>query len=162
MVEKRWTWDRHSHPKVLQALARTAAHLEWCGLLESAAADPLTGKVLCVCAAAAVARAVLGTCTDSSSQAAAALELLERWIDDPTGERFERVCSTIFTEGELPPLDPHGVVWWALRTATSAIGNFEAGWALESACGAAEGAGFSPEQLRGVVEQELASRVIRR
>jgi hypothetical protein len=129
----------------------------WCAQLESAA-DALTGKVLCVCAAVGVARAVVSACSDCPEQAGAALDLLEGWIDDPTEERFDQICATIFPEGELPTLDPHGVVWWALRTATSSVGNGEAGWALASTCGAAETAGFTPELLRDVAEQELAAR----
>jgi len=156
MAVQPWTWDRGAHPRVSAVLAPPVAD-GWCDRLESAG-DALTGKVLCVCAAAAVARAVVAACSNSPHRAAEALELLWRWIDEPTDERFDRICATIFPEGEPPPLDPHGVVWWALRTATSSVGNGEAGWALASTCAAAEAAGFSPEQLRGLAEQELASR----
>jgi hypothetical protein len=159
MTEQRWTWDRRAHPGVSAVLAPPAADRGWCDRLESVA-DALTGKVLCVCAAAAVARAVLAACPDCPEQAGGALDLLVRWTDDPTEERFDRICATIFPEGEPPALDPHGVVWWALRTATSSVGNGEAGWALSSTCGAAEAAGLGPEQLRGLAEQELAARCI--
>ena len=158
MTEQRWTWDRRGHPRVWAVLVPPAADRGWCGRLESAAADALTGKVLCVCAAAAVARAVLAASPECPEQAGAALGLLERWIDKPTEERFDRICATIFPEGEPTALDPHGVVWWALRTATSSVGNGEAGWALASTCVAAEAAGFSSEQLHGLAEEELASR----
>jgi hypothetical protein len=87
-----------------------------------------------------------------------AVDLLGRWIDDPTDERFERICSFVFGEGMPPHLDPHGVIWRALRTATSSVGAFEAGWALATVCSAAIDAGFDPEQLRGIVKQELLSR----
>jgi hypothetical protein len=160
MADQRWTWDRLSHPKVLAVLGPLAADLRWCDQLEAAAANALTGKVLSACVAAAVARAVLAACPDSPPPASAAMELLWRWIDEPNDERFDQICATIFPEGEPPPLDPHGVVWWALRTATSSVGNFEAGWALASTCRAAEDAGFSPEQLRRLAEQELLSRCV--
>jgi hypothetical protein len=90
-------------------------------------------------------------------QADAALDLLGRWIDDRSDQRFERICSLIFKE-RAPEFDPHGVVWWALRTATSSAGNVEAGWALGGACAAAVEAGFTPEQLRSVVGLELSCR----
>jgi hypothetical protein len=159
MAQRRWTWDGDSHPSVLAALAPPAGDDGWCDRLEDAAGDALTGKVLCVCAAAAVARAVLAASPETPPQAAAALNLLWQWIDDPTRERFDRICATIFAEGGPDALDPHGLVWWSLRTATSSVGNFEAGWALAAACGAAEGAGFTPEQMRRVAEQELLSRL---
>src|SRR3712207_1975500 len=133
MPDERWTWDGEAHTRVAHVLSQPSTGLGWCGQLETAAADAVVGKVLCVCAAAAVARAVLASCPDTSPQAAIALELLVQWIDEPTDERFERICSIIFAEGEPPDLDPHGVVWWVLRTATSSVGNYEAGWALESA-----------------------------
>jgi hypothetical protein len=77
---------------------------------------------------------------------------------DRTEERFGRICSLIFAEGEPPNFDPYGVVWWALRTATSSVGFSEAGWALKTACGAAEDAGLSPDQLRQIAARELMSR----
>jgi hypothetical protein len=77
--------------------------------------------------------------------------------------RAERPCcqQVIFPEGELPDFDPYGVVWWALRTATSSVGHYEAGWALKTACGAAEDAGFSPDQLRQIAVRELMARARR-
>ena len=153
---ERWTWAASLRSSIATALAGP----DWCDRLEQAGPDAVTGKVLCVCAAAAVGRAALAAYHDRPKQAAEALELLWRWIDDPTGERFDRICGIIFPEGDPPAQDPHGVVWWALRTATSSVGNYEAGWALASTCGAAETAGFSPEQLRGLAEQELASRCV--
>jgi hypothetical protein len=140
-------------------LTPPTADCRWCDQLESAAGDALTGKVLCVCAGAAMARAVLAECLDAPSSAAAALDLMWRWIDEPTVERFDRICATIFPKGEPPALDAHGVVWWALRIATSSVGYGESGWALGSACSAAERAGFTPEQLRRLAEQELLSRL---
>jgi hypothetical protein len=157
MPQAQWTWDARKHPAVAGVVAGPAHALGWCDRLEAAPEDAVVGKVLCVCAAAAVARAVLITLGGDARQADAALELLGRWIDDPTDQRFERICSLIFEEG-APEFDPHGVVWWALRTATSSVGNFEAGWAFGGACAAAVEAGFTPEQLRSLVEQELSSR----
>jgi hypothetical protein len=158
MPDVPWTWDAREHPDVAGVVAAPANDLAWCDRLETAPGDAVVGKVLCVCAAAAIAREVLMTLGGDARQADAALELLGRWIDDPTHERFERICSLIFEEGS-PEFDPHGVVWWALRTATSSVGNFEAGWALGGACDAAVEAGFTPDQLRSVVERELSSRV---
>ena len=45
-----------------------------------------------------------------------AVDLLVNWIDDPTEERFERICSLIFDDREPPDHnpDPHGVIAWAL------------------------------------------------
>src|ERR1051325_2731060 len=98
----RWMWSRYSHPNVLDVLSLPAADLGWCDRLETAAGNALTGKVLCVCAADAVARAGLAACPDSPQQAGEVLELLGSWIDEPTDERFERICSTIFAEEEPP------------------------------------------------------------
>jgi hypothetical protein len=141
-------------------VSKPSADFEWCGQLETSAEDAVVGKVLCVCAAAAVARAVSAADSVVRPLAAEALDLLVRWIDDPTEERFERICSLIFDEKDPPDHnpDPHGVIAWALRTATSSVGNFEAGWALESTCSAAVDAGFTFEQIRRIVEQELLAR----
>jgi hypothetical protein len=136
-------------------LSNPSAGLKWCAQLETSAEDAVVGKVLCVCAAAAIAKEVLAADPEARPQG---VDLLVRWIDDPTDERFERISSLIFGEGELPDLDPHGVVSWALRAATSSVGNLEAGWALETVCSSAVSAGFSPEQLRVIVERNLLSR----
>lgn len=160
MPVERWTWSAKVHPCVTDVVSKPSTDLNWCGQLETAAEDAVVGKVLCVCAAAAVARAVLAADPVPSPLGVEAVELLVNWIDDPTDERFERICSLIFDDGESPGYnpDPHGVIAWALRTATSSVGNFEGGWALEAACSAAVDAGFSPEQIRRIVQQELLSR----
>jgi hypothetical protein len=157
---KRWTWNASAHPRVEGILSKPSTGLEWCGQLDISAEDAVVGKVLCVCAAAAVAQAVSVAEAVVGPLGKEALDLLVSWIDDPTKERFERICTLIFDEGEPPDYnpDPHGVIAWALRTATSSVGNFEAGWALETACGAAIDAGLSPEQIRRIVVQELMSR----
>src|SRR5947207_15944221 len=95
MPDARWTWDALAHPRVPIVLAGPAEGHAWCDELETAATDPVVGKVLCVCAAAAVARAVLASGQGSGQQAAEALELLDRWIDEPKDERFERICGLI-------------------------------------------------------------------
>jgi hypothetical protein len=161
MPNERWTWDDLAHPGVARVLGEPAVGHVWCHQIEEAPTDCVVGKVLCVCAAKAVARAVLTAELPSlgaSRQAILALELLESWIDDPTDERFDRICDLIFAEDSPLDVGPYGVVWWALRTATSSVGNFEAGWALASTCGAVENTGFTPEQLRQIVNRELHSR----
>jgi hypothetical protein len=156
MTVEPWTWDGLTHPDVAATLAPAAVDLSWCDRLESAASDAITGKVLCVCAASAVAREVVSY-GGGSPPATGALELLGRWIDDPTGERFEHIYSLVFGENS-PEFDPYGTVWWALRTATSSLGNFEAGWALAAACSAAVESGLTPERTRSIAERELRSR----
>jgi len=151
-VGEHWTWDASGRSRIAAALADPA----WCDRLERAGPDALTGKVLCVCAALGVARAVTKGSDDPA--ASEALALLAHWIDDPTEERFDRICDTIFGPGERPELGPHGVVWRALRTATSSVGNGEAGWALGAVCGAAEHAGFKPEAVRNLAECEVMAR----
>src|SRR4051812_32202775 len=121
MPDGPWTWDARGHPDVAGVVAAPANDLGWCDRLETSPGDAVVGKVLCVCAAAAIAREVLMTLGGDAWQADAAMELLGRWIDEPTHERFERICSLIFEEGS-PEFDPHGVVCWALRTATSSVG----------------------------------------
>src|SRR4051812_36811336 len=92
-------------PTDLTWLATPATDLEWCGRLERATPDVTVGKVLCVCAAAAVARFVLtGNPHSALGAATDALALLNDWIDDPTDGRFERICSIIFAVGEAPAL----------------------------------------------------------
>jgi hypothetical protein len=157
MPGQAWTWDAQEHPSVAGALVAPAADLDWCDRLETAPGDAIVGKVLSVCAAAAIAQEVLAARGSDGPQAAAALELLDHWIDEPTDERFAHICSLIFGE-ETPELDPHGVVWWALRTATGSVGNFEAGWALGSLCSAASEAGLTAEQMRATAERVLSSR----
>jgi hypothetical protein len=152
-VGERWTWDAAAHPGVASALAGP----DWCDRLEGAASDALVGKVLCVCAALGVARHVLGEPV-ADPQTAGALDLLDCWIDDPTEERFERIRGTIFGPDEPAEIGPHGVGWWALRTATSSVGNSEAGWALGTVCSAAEAAGFTPEAARVVGERAVLAR----
>lgn len=149
---ERWTWDDSSRSSIAAALAAP----DWCDRLERAGPDALAGKVLCVCAALGVAGEVMRGHDDRA--ASEALALLANWIDDPTDERFDRICDTIFGPGERPELGPHGVVWCALRTATSSVGNGEAAWALGAVCGAAERAGFGPEVVRGFAEREVLAR----
>lgn len=157
MTERSWTWNSQEHPEVAAAFAAPTVDLEWCDRLEAAPSDLVVGKVLCVCAASALARLVLDGQSDDVSQASDALELLDRWIDEPTDERFDRICTIIFEE-DWPESPVNKVAWWALRAATSAVGCSEAGWALGAACDNALKTGLTPEQLRAVAEQAVASR----
>ena len=160
MAEEWWTWSMRVNPNVAGVLTAPATDLGWCDRLETAAGDSTVGKVLCVCASAAIARKVLTTPAggQATPPAAEALELLNRWVDDPTEERFARICEIIFGEDQSHDLDPYGVVWWALRTATSTVGFGEAGWALATTCSAATAAGFSPQQLHAIAERAIMSR----
>ena len=157
MAERSWTWNSQEHPEVAAALAAPAVDLEWCDQLESAPSDMVVGKVLCVCAASSIARLVLDGQGGDVSQASDSLKLLDCWIDEPTDERFDRICEVIFEE-DWPESAAIKVAWWALRTATSAVGCGEAGWALGGACDNALKTGLTPEQLRAVAEQAVASR----
>jgi hypothetical protein len=159
MPVERWTWNAMEHPQVMEVVSGPTVDFMWCHHLENASQDAIVGKVLCVCAAYAVAREVLATCPEAKPQGVEAVALLGCWIDHPTEERFQRICSLIFVGEEPPDLDPHGVVSWALRTATSSVGNNEAGWALETLCGTAISAGFGPDKLREMVEKELLWRL---
>jgi hypothetical protein len=158
MPDERWTWDAQEHPGVAEVLAAPANDLEWCGRLENAPSEAIIGKVLCVCAAAAIAREVVEAHSAATPLGIEALELLGRWIDDPTDERFERICALLFGEHKRTDLDSFSIVGWALRTATSSVGNYEAGWAFEATCKTAVTAGFNPERLRQIAEREVLSR----
>ncbi|NQT40206.1 MAG: hypothetical protein HQ581_22125 [Planctomycetes bacterium] len=152
------------HPEVIHVLDELSGELGWCDQLESAPADAIVGKVLCVCAGMGIARTVLAAeLKDCLCKAAESLEVLSEWVDCPTDERFEHICALIFDEEQPLPddLDPHGVVWWAIRVATSSVGNYEAGWALTSLCNAAMKVGFDNESLREIARRELLSRLDR-
>jgi hypothetical protein len=157
MIQDSWTWDDQENSLICRVLGDETGDLGWCDYIEKAPADPLVGKVLCVCVAAGIAREVLASINRDDAPAKVAIELLDRWIDEPTDERFERIGYLIFEEGS-PEFDAHGVVLWALRTATSSVGNSEAGWALMSLCAGAMSSGFSVESLRGIAARELQSR----
>ena len=58
MPTERWTWSASAHPRVESVVSKRSTSFKWCGQLETSAEDAVVGKVLCVCAAAAVARAV--------------------------------------------------------------------------------------------------------
>ena len=129
-----WSWRTRLNPKVDELLRAAAIPSNWEDQLETLASDSLTGKVLCVVAGAAIARSVVATehqIHESFQEALEKLDLVERWIDDPTEERFEEMVEFLFGyDCELPESGPWKIVWAALRVATSSIGNFEAGWAL--------------------------------
>ncbi len=98
MVGEPWTWDEQTHPGVAAALATPARDLDWCDRLETAPQDATVGKVLCACAALAIARAVIAAGGDTP-QATDALGLLDRWIDDPTDDRFEEILLAHLRRG---------------------------------------------------------------
>jgi len=52
------------------------------------------------------------------------------------------------------------VIWWTLRTATSSVGNYEAGWALSAVSKAAEKSGLGTNKQQKIVEQALFARMI--
>ncbi len=153
-MRERWTWDGSANLNLESVFAGPALNSTWCDGLDRGG---VTGKVLCACAALAVARAVARASGDDPT-AGEALDLLAAWIDDPTDERFDRIGDAIFGPGERPGLGPHGVAWWALRTATGSVGNGEAGWALGGACDAAVRAGFALEVVRSMAEREVLAR----
>jgi hypothetical protein len=137
--------------------------LSWTDALEDAPSDFIVGKVLCVCAAKAIANDLIvvefGN-TDAFRQAMEPVDLLNDWIDDPTDERFERIRALIFDENSpLAEFDRHDVVWWALRVATSAVGCKEAGWALGGVVDHAMKAGVREGDLRAIAARELQSRI---
>jgi hypothetical protein len=152
------------HPDVCRFVdVQNGAH-EWCAHIESSATDAVVGKVLCTCAALAIAKEVITTQASGAEirhKAAEPLELLDQWIDSPTQERTERICDLLYDDKQAwsDDLDPYGVVWWSLRVAMSSVGNFEAGWALETLCSAANEAGFDDETVREIARSALFARV---
>ena len=151
----RWMWQQGQHPGVLEVLDEPLAP-NWCDRLETAPQDAVVGKVLCTCVALELAREVVFSATTIDETAVAAVQLLAAWIDEPTERYFAEICALLFGD-DAPILDEHGVVGSALRTATSSVGNYEAGWALAGACERAQQAGLAPERI-----SELASRAITR
>jgi hypothetical protein len=59
MAGETWTWDPQAHPRIVSLLADSAGGVGWCMRLDRDLRDPVVGKILCVCAAAGVAREVL-------------------------------------------------------------------------------------------------------
>jgi hypothetical protein len=164
--DARWTWDDRTHPQVMGILDMPSGDLGWCDGVENAPTDALVGKVLCVCVGMAIAREVVSAelgGTDTFGKAMEPLDLLDQWVDRPTDERFQRICALLFDKkhGWATDFDGHGVVWWALRVATSSVGNFEAGWALHNVCSAAIESHFSDTGLREIAKRELVSRMER-
>ncbi len=158
MSDKSWSWDEVIHSNVMGVLAAPADDLpKWCNRLETAPTDAVVGKVLCVCGAVAIAQKLIANSPETTSEEEDILELLNQWINNPTDERWEHICNLLEDE-KTEEFGPYGVLWWALRTATSSVGNYEAAWALASTCGAAEAMGYSSEDLCRIVERELCSR----
>jgi hypothetical protein len=131
----RWTWNATDHPRVSEFVSSTASTRKWCDELETAASDKVTGKVLCVVAGVAIARAVIAkkySGHERLQESVALLDLADAWIDDPADERFDQIARFLFDDERewLESGDPLKIAWGALRVATSSVGNFEAGWAL--------------------------------
>jgi hypothetical protein len=161
MPDSPWSWNARQHPSITAVLAEQADDGKWCDRLETAATDAVVGKVLCVCAALAVAREVLENHVGAvHPDALAALDLVEQWVGDPTVEQFDRICATIFTGDRLGQADPHGVVWGALRTVTSSVGNYEAAWTLASTADAAIRAGLTPERIKAAARRGVMERMV--
>ncbi|MBN9522948.1 hypothetical protein J0H58_31285 [bacterium] len=155
-----WAWDARQHPNAAGVFAEQTDDGKWCDRLETAATDLVVGKVVCVCAAAAIAREVLAAQPGADPAARDALELVEQWVDDPNADRFDRISETIFAGKRLGQPDAHGVVWFALRTGTStADGYREAAWALASTCAAATRAGLTPERVQAAGQRGVMARV---
>jgi hypothetical protein len=154
---KKWFWDNQQNSHVEDLLIDASIDPAWRHRLEKSADDPLVGKLLCVCAAIGIARTVFPP--ESPSDARAALEILESWVDNPTTDSFGILCRLIFddtvgnTGNDLPE-----AVWWAIRTATSSVGNYEASWALSGAWDAAVRAGASSALLGRAIQDALLSR----
>ena len=139
-----WTCRATDNPSVIKLIDGHAATSgrDWAEQLETLAGDAITGKVLCVCAGLAIARRCETSTMPADDQA---LSVLQQWIDDPTDQRFERLSAWLIDD---PPSrrDPEmaPVTGWALRVATSSVGNYEAGFALAALCERAEAAGLYP------------------
>lgn len=146
-----WTCRKQDNPSVVELLEADddGSTNAWTDSLETAADDAVEGKVLCVCAALAIARHVHGEQQPLLAGGVAPLTLLEQWIDDPTNERFEQITQLLFVNRRIGvgPL-PDRISWWALRVATASVGNYEAGWALRSLCENAAKLGVTPQEMR--------------
>lgn len=131
---KRWTWDAAEHPEI-SIVFSSASRSRWSDALENAARDAVTGKVLCVVAGLAIARAVIEkeySGHELSAECVVLLDLANAWIDDPSDEKFEQITQFLFDDKRewCESRNPLKVAWGALRIASSSVGNYEAGWAL--------------------------------
>lgn len=158
MTSNIWTWNPQEHPRVLLALDVSPTDNEWCYRLEDSAEDAVVGKVLCVCASLLIAQTVTSAEKESGIINTEALKVLEEWIDIPTEERFQEICSKIFNDDNAQSPNLHPVCWWALRTATASVGNLEAGWALSSTCSASFAAGFEYQLLQDISRNAVLNR----
>jgi len=61
---------------------------------------------------------------------------------------FARIPGILYRGEGAAGADRHGVAWWAMRTAASSVGYYEAGWALKAACGTATSAGLTQDAVR--------------
>ncbi len=144
-----WTCRAADNPLIVELIdGATKGSEAWFERLECEAESALHGKVLCVCAGAVIARRAL-VAEPGSPLSEQALALLEGWIDEPTEARFAHIAALLFGDdggGPQPELDE--IAWWALRVATSSVGNFEAGWALGALCDVALNRGLAFEEVR--------------
>jgi hypothetical protein len=160
---ERWTWDSAKHPHVLDVLSPSGLTGEWYDKLENwydkleeaATDDFVTGKVLCVVAGIAIAKAVVMAEFHGHERRAEAVQLLDladAWVDDPTNERFDQITEFLFDDDRefTDPNDPLNVTWCALRIATSCVGAGEAAWALSSVDDCAKSASLDAREIARV------------
>ncbi len=148
----RWSWEPQEQPKIVELLNKPTRGRGWCDRLDEANGH-VTGKVLTVCAALSIARESVSTkpALQAVRDDLAALALLDEWIDDPSDERFERICRMIFGDRDEPDAaaELSHAVWWALRCATAhPDGCGESAWALEALCDSMVELGSTEEWLQ--------------
>jgi len=154
MATTGWRWSGTEHPRVDALLGILESGQEWDFELETVADDARVGKMLCVCAAAAVARYTV----EQAGARADELDVLDAWVDAPTEELLASIWKRVL-HGRLDRTsDVDDVVWWALRSATASVGDFEAGWALEMTCEAALRRGVTAGRVKAIVRRALAGR----
>lgn len=131
---QRWSWSVSANPDVSTALAASECNSDWCYGLEASAAEAVTGKVICVVIAIAIAREHLQTQFQLHRELQEGLRLLdfaESWVDNPTNETFEQIEKWLFDSSTSVSEDgPLRTTWGVLRAVTSAPGCKEAAWAL--------------------------------
>jgi hypothetical protein len=141
---------------VASLLAGTSHDDGWCASLEQLVVDPIVGKVLCVCASIGIAHSVVTRA--GSKHLLPVLSLLNAWVDQPSDHHFRELEQFLASFEPLPEDSAAETIWWALRSATCTVGNFEAEWALHSACSAAARAGLSPREISEAAAAELRGR----
>lgn len=156
-----WAWDSRREPGVYAAFD-VSGDLDWCDSLEDAPEDAVDGKVACTVAALGVVESVLektGELNRADVQMARAT--LRTWIGTGSDDAADQVFALAFSGDEEEPPTPRGrelpeVLSWALRCATSSVGNYEAGWALRGCAQRALDLGLTPQALKEAARRELA------